>query len=80
MLNMYAHMWWDFVTNGWSVFDFAVVLVSSQHPDDSAECRRRESPGRERGEEGVHTDWVHKEGRLDEGATPRVYSCAAAAR
>jgi len=29
---MYAHMWWEFVTNGWSVFDFIVVLVSARRP------------------------------------------------
>ena len=28
LLNMYAHLWWEFVSNGWSRFDFVVVSVS----------------------------------------------------
>jgi len=28
MINMYAHLWWDFVSNGWCIFDFLVIAVS----------------------------------------------------
>ena len=28
LLNMYAHLWWEFVSNGWSIFDFFVIAVS----------------------------------------------------
>jgi hypothetical protein len=31
-LNMFAHLFWEFVTNGWSMFDLVVVSVSLVKP------------------------------------------------
>ena len=28
IFNMYAHLWWEFVSDGWCMFDFVVVSVS----------------------------------------------------
>ena len=28
LINMYAHLWVEFINDGWSVFDFCIVLIS----------------------------------------------------
>ena len=32
IFNMYAHLVWDFVTDGWCIFDFIIVTVSLLNP------------------------------------------------